>query len=625
MKNKIIGIFICILLIISVLPITGTLNNVNIDLQKEVQQTVVKKLGHTLAYSEQDLTELRDRVIPFGEQLSVTETQNEKESTLWDIALLYDEYGFPAMDMTVEETFELLVSKYQKREFLESQYDEKRGYNMGFRRHYFVENGQVQMIDVTYQEILINDLQEDKIVEQPLGREITEGNHTPIYIDGNDDFIEKNGVTGGSGTEIDPYIIENWVIVYDGVAENGFFVNNTDAYFIIRNCTVRSFTPEGYLGVKLNNVKNGRIEDTETFWNYGGLGIWESEYVTIFNCTSHDNEDYYSRGIYCSCCSNITISSCEFYNHNGEAATGMELFRCSYCVIENTSSHDNFWSGLEFRHGLPPEDFQNLCKYNLIKDCKFYNNKLEGMSIADMTKKYVFYKELSYNHILRCEIYNCGFPLLGSDFGNSVLNIGGYYNGIIIEDCNIHDNGGPIAILESSDNIIKNCSVYNHSNPGLEIVPAIGISGWFIYLDFAVNNTIINCEIYDNEQGITMCEATNSIIYENNIFNNSFWGIKMDYLPFGICTGQINYNNIFGNGHEGEIWTCGLYIDLSIVDARYNWWGAKNGPKTCYFNNRFYFTIPLRFWGNGDKICRWKSILFYRPWEKEPFPDAGVQ
>ena len=36
--------------------------------------------------------------------------------------------------------------------------------------------------------------------------------HDPIYISGNDNFTTENGVTGGSGTKDDPYIIEGWEI-----------------------------------------------------------------------------------------------------------------------------------------------------------------------------------------------------------------------------------------------------------------------------------------------------------------------------------------------------------------------------------------------------------------------------
>ena len=60
--------------------------------------------------------------------------------------------------------------------------------------------------------------------------------HQPIYIEGNDNFTQENGVTDGSGTEEDPYIIENWIIENDNTTDNGIFINNTDMNFIIRGC-----------------------------------------------------------------------------------------------------------------------------------------------------------------------------------------------------------------------------------------------------------------------------------------------------------------------------------------------------------------------------------------------------
>ena len=36
--------------------------------------------------------------------------------------------------------------------------------------------------------------------------------HDPIIIDGDEDFTSANGVTGGSGTEANPYVIEGWTI-----------------------------------------------------------------------------------------------------------------------------------------------------------------------------------------------------------------------------------------------------------------------------------------------------------------------------------------------------------------------------------------------------------------------------
>jgi hypothetical protein len=55
--------------------------------------------------------------------------------------------------------------------------------------------------------------------------------HDPILIVGDVDFTQENGVTSGSGTESNPYIIENYRIESDGY---GISLTDTSAIFIIR-------------------------------------------------------------------------------------------------------------------------------------------------------------------------------------------------------------------------------------------------------------------------------------------------------------------------------------------------------------------------------------------------------
>lgn len=77
------------------------------------------------------------------------------------------------------------------------------------------------------------------------------GEYTPrgsIWIEGNDDFITENGVTGGSGTEEDPYIIEWWELPEIKIEE-------TTAYFVIRNCYINGAHP-----VRFTHVTNGVIQ-----------------------------------------------------------------------------------------------------------------------------------------------------------------------------------------------------------------------------------------------------------------------------------------------------------------------------------------------------------------------------
>lgn len=61
--------------------------------------------------------------------------------------------------------------------------------------------------------------------------------HNPILINGTAEFLgpmHTTGVTGGSGTIGDPYIIEGWDI--DASGSNGIDIQNADVHFLIRNC-----------------------------------------------------------------------------------------------------------------------------------------------------------------------------------------------------------------------------------------------------------------------------------------------------------------------------------------------------------------------------------------------------
>ena len=70
--------------------------------------------------------------------------------------------------------------------------------------------------------------------------------HATILIDGNAElatFISNEGLSG-DGTNVSPYIIENFNII--ATIDNWIEIINTDAYLIIQNCTVEGdFTKAG--------------------------------------------------------------------------------------------------------------------------------------------------------------------------------------------------------------------------------------------------------------------------------------------------------------------------------------------------------------------------------------------
>ena len=86
--------------------------------------------------------------------------------------------------------------------------------------------------------------------------------HEPILIDGNNNYTLTNGVISGSGTIFDPYLIMGWSI--NDSNNNGITINNTDLYFIIRDCKIMNCKS----GIYFNNVKNGIIEFNNIKNNY---------------------------------------------------------------------------------------------------------------------------------------------------------------------------------------------------------------------------------------------------------------------------------------------------------------------------------------------------------------------
>lgn len=80
-----------------------------------------------------------------------------------------------------------------------------------------------------------------------------------IYINNNWSDTKTAGICAGSGTESDPYIIENLEINGGGIG-SCILIENSNDYFKIENCYVHNTGNEYYdAGIKLINVDNGQL------------------------------------------------------------------------------------------------------------------------------------------------------------------------------------------------------------------------------------------------------------------------------------------------------------------------------------------------------------------------------
>jgi parallel beta-helix repeat protein len=104
--------------------------------------------------------------------------------------------------------------------------------------------------------------------------------HPPILISGNSGFTAANGVTSGSGTGSAPYVIEGWEI--NSTTANGIEIQNSNAYFIIRNVYIHAVQYVHY-GIVLTNIANGRVENSKCSFGYSGIAISSSSNITVLN------------------------------------------------------------------------------------------------------------------------------------------------------------------------------------------------------------------------------------------------------------------------------------------------------------------------------------------------------
>ncbi|MBU0496814.1 MAG: right-handed parallel beta-helix repeat-containing protein, partial [Candidatus Thermoplasmatota archaeon] len=412
------------------------------------------------------------------------------------------------------------------------------------------------------------------------------GNHEPIRIEGNDEFLPENGVTGGSGTENDPYIIEGWTIVDDNTTDVGIFINNTDVHFILRNCTIMNFTGTYELGIQFNNVINGIIQETTTYRNQIGIDLSNCELIEIRNCTSYNySTAWFASGISCHKTNNVTITSCELYDNEN----GVYLSDSNYIII--TDNH--FWNSGRGIHSLGSSRYLDIFD-NLIHDM-YYG----GIDITNWDEPLSY----AYIHIYNNEIYNIGQPNSAGLSGIDIYNV----FGTIIERCSFYNSTTAISIGIAPKTIIRNCSIFDNHYSGIEFMP-----GSFYPLQLNEFSTIEYCDIYNSSMGINCWASIKSRIHKNNIYNNSI-GLFVSKLlvPLSLSFVRVNRNNIYDNEIDENI-SSAVILMRGNGDFRFNWWGTTDGPKIYPYSLDLDHR-GISYGGSGNAIFKRFSIFFHRP------------
>lgn len=385
--------------------------------------------------------------------------------------------------------------------------------------------------------------------------------HEPILIQGNNDFDAAHGVTGGSGLLQDPYLIENWAIIASFA--HGIHIKNTNAYFTILNCQVEG-GPNQYHGIYLENVQNGRIENTITEDVYYGTAIYlsNSSHNTLTGNTVPNG--YY--GIYLSNSPNNTFTGNTTLNDiaivvmdsnnnvftNNTASSG--TFDNPAIGLYNSDNNEltyNHVSSSDYGFYLQDSD-DLLLAYNLISN-NGYGIFAYGANNA----------AISYNNVSN----NTGSAISVDSSSNSTLTgntISNNYGGISLEFTSYNTltgnsmlgNGANFGVRGNSlahyiqyidtSNTVDGKPIYYYVGRGSEQVPS---DAGFVGIVNSDNITASGLTLTNNSTGVLLVYSTNSRI-ENIIANNNSNGIYLSFSSNNTLIGNSTSNNFIGTSLE---------------------------------------------------------------------------
>ena len=422
----------------------------------------------------------------------------------------------------------------------------------------------------------------------------------PIYINGDADFTSVNGVTGGSGTESDPYIIEGWDI--DASSAHGIWIEDVTAHFIIKDCYVHDGEIDRY-GIYLLRCVNGTV--TGNICSDYGAGIFldSSSNNTLSNnsCSSSNN---YDSGIRLSSSSNNNTLSDNECSYND---WGIILHSsCDNTLSNNNCSGNDRGIGL-FSLSVDNTLSGNNCSYNdglgiiLYSSCN--NNALSGNNCSYNGRG--IYLDSSSNNTLNdnnCSYNGRGIYLYSSssntlsDNNCSSSNYCGVYfqyssnNTLRNNNCSNSDDG--IVLYSSCNNNTLSGNSCSGNDEGIYLLSSssntlcgnsFSNNNYVIRLSSSNNNTLSDNNCSYNVNGIQLHYSSNNTLSDNDCSSNYFNGI---YL-YSSCDNTLNNNNASSNGAYG------VYI-----------WDSTG---TTIYHNIFFDNIDNHAFDNGGSENLWNA------------------
>jgi parallel beta-helix repeat protein len=370
----------------------------------------------------------------------------------------------------------------------------------------------------------------------------------PIYIDDyatgvdahNWTWAESQPWCSGTGTTLDPYIIENLKISGFGIEKYGIDIRNSNVSFIIQECLIYN---SDEAGIYLDNVNNSRLINNNCSNNDNGIYVEYSNNITIFGNTVNTN-NFDGIFVYDSNYINITENTA---NDNND---GISINICDFSYIIGNIGNENSEKGIY----LEESDFNSIIGNSVCNNtyCGILitynsdNNTISGNIINNNTDYGIYLDECENNTI-------SGNLANGNGFVGIHLN-SQCRNTVIIGNT-VNENTDSGIYFDGSD---------DHNTISGNILRNNKISGIYFESDDNNNNIISGNILRGGNYGMYIASNSNN----NSIFKNFF-------LENGYHAVDDGTDNKWNSTLIGNYWDNHTEPDVSpqdgIVDTPYNY------------------------------------------------------
>ena len=426
----------------------------------------------------------------------------------------------------------------------------------------------------------------------------------PISITSDTEFATQATNNGwpGSGTSIDPYIIENLQIVNTTNSTNGISISGSGItkYFVIRNNYIE-MTGYNSNGIYLKYINNlGTIENNTIYNNTYGLRLDYCSYITVRNNTITNNSNY---GFYSYSSSHSTIEYNSISENNNTAGIGFYPTTSSYNIIQynnisyndegiwyNSNDHDiihnnTFSHNINYAlHGgsltytnVTDNDFsyqgssimyfQSSTSNLIFSGNTFEHNTADGVRFASGAINNTFSDNLFldnqygiWSNVGQSNVYNNTF--IGNQYGLRLISS---LNGVYENNTFINNNYAMQISSGANNNYVFNNTFLNNTK-AIDVV-------------FGDNNTFYDNNIINNTNGISVTFADNNTFYGNNLLRNS------------VQASASYADNYFDNGFIGNFW---LDYVINAVDSNKD--GVGDSSYLVSSSYSIYDHYPLMIW-----------------------------